>query len=167
MTSIQLTFAQTFSMSHSLRLFCYEPSGQLLSLPISLASALLGMNANESVVIPSFARCTVKFAQFVVELHQRKPVALLSESYYVHRFDQIGAPDSKRYLQEITAKFDSNAATFAAAGVIDASNAFASRGREWTPSRKEKSELHLAALGDIRVSRFRRAAVQLVVLQTH
>lgn len=49
-------------MGLSLRVYCYDPSGQLYSVPETVASAMIGVAVGKGVAIPRFASCTVRFA---------------------------------------------------------------------------------------------------------
>lgn len=142
-------------MGFSVRMYCYSPSGQLLSVPMALASALAGIKGNEEnkVAIPSFANCTIRFAQFVIELAQRKPCRLSTESYYVYRFNEDGMPDSKRYIQDTLDALSASHTSQLAEEVVDARSVFVARGRFWTPTSTEKLELHRTALGEVKVPR--------------
>ena len=141
-------------MGLSVRMYCYGPEGHLYAVPTSVTSALIGIGDGEgAVAIPRFANCTVRFANFVVELHARKPVAISTESYEVFRFDGHGVADSGRYRQEMLEKLESLGGSKVAPGVVDARVVFASRGRGWTATHAEKVELQQAALGRVKVPR--------------
>lgn len=146
-------------MGLSVRVYCYEPSGQLRSVSMSVASALQGVKAGERVAIPQFANCTIQFAQFVIEMQERKPVDVTMECYHVYRFDKDGVADSLRYIQEAVARMSSLHGSDMPSGVVDARGEFASRGRDWAPSISEKKELFRAALGEVKVPRLTAVTV--------
>lgn len=147
-------------MGLSLRVYCYDPSGQLYSVPETVASAMIGVAVGKGVAIPRFASCTVRFAQFIVELQDRKPVSVSMENYYVLRFDSNGVADSERYLRETLEMRDSLFGDKMVAGVIDARGIFATRGRGWSPTPTEKIKLNQAVFGEVKVPRLPKLALR-------
>lgn len=146
-------------MGQSVRVYCYEPSGKLYLVPVSLASAMVKMTEGERVAIPCFANRTVRFAQFVVDLQSRRPIGITLESYYVYRFNSEGVADSERHIRETLEKIDYLSRDEVAVAVFDARGLFSARGRGWSPTSAEKVELYQAVFGEVKVPRLPKVAV--------
>jgi hypothetical protein len=141
-------------MSYSVKFYCYDPRGQLLTVSHKLARAL----HEGTVTIPHFANSSVKLAELVVSLESRKPVAVIREVYYLIRFRPDGSPDTQRLGRQMVAALNLAFSPDDSGGptkVANRKHEFVRRGGRWTPKFSERSEIREVALGKRRSSRLK------------
>lgn len=143
-------------MSISVRVFCFSPSAELRGVPLKLALQL--HDPLNKPCVPELANTSVRFAEVIVELNNRKPVRVARTNYYLLRFDAVGFPDSDRLSKQMIAAVDcswmrQNSPDKKGSSVTHAESAFIHRGARWSPSFAEKRKIEGAALGSMKVKR--------------
>ncbi|WP_154662606.1 hypothetical protein [Solimonas flava] len=143
-------------MSISVRLFCFSPSEELMSVPLKLAMQL--HDPLNKPCIPELANTSTRFAEVAVELRNRKPVRVTRKGYYLLRFDAAGFPDSERLGRQMIAAIDwswmmQSSKEKVEGSVTHAESAFKHRGARWTPAFTEERAIEAAALGNMKTKR--------------
>jgi hypothetical protein len=89
-----------------LRTYVIDATGE----PIQLAATRYSQCLAARHAIPRFARCTVPFAHFVIELHQGKPTGWYDEYFVRVPFDDAGHATRDDVFQDLTAQLHASAA---------------------------------------------------------
>jgi hypothetical protein len=109
------------------------------------------------VVISEFSNSSIRFAELVVRMVNRKPVAVERAAYFLVRFDAHGRPDKDRYRRETHAGISAHVESLLPdlggdpGNVVDMRSTFTGRGCRWKPTLPEAMVLDQAALGQVKV----------------
>lgn len=144
--------------SLSVRFYCLTPVGLPLRLTMS-GMALIHLDPCP-VVLSAFANHSIRFAELVLRMVDRKPAGLERASYSLIRFDAKGRPDMDRFRRQAGASicadqdvlFDSQDGP---ENVVDMRDRFAGMGGRWKPTPQQALLLEQAALGRIKVKTLR------------
>jgi len=134
----------------SVRSYCLAPTGEVRRLT-SAQMKLLHLDPCP-VVVDAFAGCSIRFAEILVRMVDRKPADIERVTYTLIRFAGDGRPDMERYRQESGAATDLHLDFLgkpddSAETVIDMRSTFQGMGCRWKPRPQEAMELERAALG--------------------
>ena len=104
------------------------------------------------VVVDGFAGCSIRFAELLVRMVDRKPADIERVSYTLIRFGEDGRPDMDRYRQESGAAMDLLSGFLDKPGdpletIIDMRSTFQGMGCRWKPRPQEAMDFERAALG--------------------
>jgi hypothetical protein len=108
------------------------------------------------VVISEFSNNTIRFAELVVRMVNRKPVAVERAAYSLVRFDANDRPDMDRFRRESNAGLSATADPLLPdpggdpGNVVDMRSTFTGMGCRWKPTLAEAMLLDQAALGQVK-----------------
>ncbi|BDU77981.1 hypothetical protein METESE_29390 [Mesoterricola sediminis] len=138
------------SNSLSVRFYCLTPAGLPLRLTLS-GMALIHLEPCP-VVVTAFAGHSIRFAELVLRMVDRKPDSVERAGYSLIRFDAKGRPDMDRYRRQSEASIRAHQEAFfddqgGPGNIVDMRDRFTAMGGRWTPSLQESMLLEQAALG--------------------
>jgi hypothetical protein len=112
------------------------------------------------VVISAFSNSSIRFAELVVRMVNRKPVAVERATYSLIRFDAHGRPDMDRYRRETNAETSAHVDSLLdpegdPGNVVDMASTFMGMGCRWKPTLPESMVLDQAALGQVKAKGLR------------
>jgi hypothetical protein len=112
------------------------------------------------VVISAFSNSSIRFAELVVRMVNRKPVAVERAAYSLIRFDAQGRPDMERYRRETHAEMSAHVDSLLdpkddPGNVVDLASMFMGMGCRWKPTLPEGMILDQAALGQVKAKGLR------------
>jgi hypothetical protein len=112
------------------------------------------------VVISAFANSSIRFAELVLWMVDRKPAGLERASYSLIRFDAKGRPDMDRFRRQSDASLRAHQDVLldpqgGPGNIVDMRDRFRGMGGRWNPTLQERILLEQAALGRIKVKTLR------------
>lgn len=137
-------------MSNSIRVFAIMDDGTIKKLAYN---KFYNLHRNDKqIAFPEFRNSKVKFAEFIVEIENRKPIRIIDEFYNYYSFDKKGRikEDKHRLQLELIMKSffkeDENNDISIRGNVIDATEIFLKKRIEtqykWYPDEDLKNRLH-------------------------
>lgn len=143
----------------SVRYYGLTPAGE----PFRVTASGMALIHHEPcpVIISAFANQSIRFAELVLRMVDRKPAELERTGCSLIRFDAQGRPDMDRYRRETEASLRANQDALLdfiqepSGKIVDMRDRFLGMGGRWTPTLQESMLLDQVALGRIKVKTLR------------
>ncbi len=139
-------------MGLSLRILLINDDDSIRRLPLTRYERLVGRDPNER--LPEYAGKRVRYAEVIVEFHERKPVQILKTQYFMMSFDSEGKMDLAERERESRLAMDvlsPHGVDEEDGTVVNARHLFAKRRYDneyrWTPSPEMEKEIVRATFG--------------------